>query len=230
MKSFISWPIAGLAGVFYAAAAGCGSSEDGRGPEDASDGGAADQGVADLPAATTVTLQNEGGAMEGHTPRGFAGMGTGLFTGDNLNPSFPEGDGVQIFLTFDLDELPAGDVVSATLRSEHGQTSGDPFGDLGDLGADEIRYETFSAALWDLVPEAGGQSCTFATFASGPFECDVTAVVARSRADDYPRAQLRLRLEQAGDGDGSPDLALFFITDTNTNEPGIFELDMTVQP
>lgn len=67
-----------------------------------------------LPAADgTIILENQGGNMEGHTPRGFQGMGTGLFTGDNLNPNFPEGDGVQLFLTFDLSGLPAGEVASA---------------------------------------------------------------------------------------------------------------------
>ena len=63
--------------------------------------------------AVTVVVPNQGGNMEGHTPRGFRGMGTGLFTGDNLNPRFPEGDGVQIFLTFDLSMVPAGEIDSA---------------------------------------------------------------------------------------------------------------------
>ena len=57
-----------------------------------------------------VTLKNHGGATEGHTPRGFSGMGTGLFAGDNLNRNFPEGDGVQIFLSFDLSGLSPGQV------------------------------------------------------------------------------------------------------------------------
>lgn len=34
----------------------------------------------------------------------LVGMGTGLFAGDDLNPGFPPGDGVQIFLTFELPE------------------------------------------------------------------------------------------------------------------------------
>lgn len=47
-------------------------------------------------------------------------MGTGLFAGDNLNPGFPNGDGVQIFLTFDLRGLPEGEVRSAVLRAGAG--------------------------------------------------------------------------------------------------------------
>ena len=55
-------------------------------------------------------------------------MGTGLFAGDNLNQRFPDGGGVQIFLTFDLIALiavPAGKVISAVLRSERVSMRGD---------------------------------------------------------------------------------------------------------
>ena len=53
-------------------------------------------------ASLPLVVTNQGGSLEGHTPRGFAGTGTGLFAGDNLNPAFPEGDGVQFLLTFEL--------------------------------------------------------------------------------------------------------------------------------
>ena len=50
---------------------------------------------------TEVSLENIGsGDMEGHTPRGFQGQGTGLFIGDNLNPNFPDGDGVHAYISF----------------------------------------------------------------------------------------------------------------------------------
>jgi hypothetical protein len=57
----------------------------------------------------SVVLLNQGDASEGHTPRGFRGAGTGLFVGDNLNSQFPDGDGVQLYVWFDLRELPAGE-------------------------------------------------------------------------------------------------------------------------
>ena len=41
-------------------------------------------------------------------------------------------------------------------------------------------------------------------------------------------AQLRLRLEKAGDGDGETDLVAFYKTNSNTNEPGIFEVEITL--
>ena len=50
----------------------------------------------------------------------------------------------------------------------------------------------------------------------------------RALDDERPNVQFRLRFDRAGDGDGSPDLAMFFITNSNTNEPGIFELEITV--
>lgn len=174
-----------------------------------------------------VVLTNHGGNnMEGHTPRGFQGMGTGLFAGDNLNPRFPNGDGVQIFLTFDLENLPAGDVLSATLRSTNIHLRGSPFEDLGPLRAREVRYDRFSSALWNLNPPEDGHVCTFATEASDEFRCDITDVVRRSLRDGYKYAQLRLRMEKAGDGDGSADLVAFYKADSNTNEPGIFEVEV----
>lgn len=174
-----------------------------------------------------VVLSNHGGDMEGHTPRGFQGMGTGLFAGDNLNPGFPNGDGVQIFLTFDLQGLPAGDVLSATLRSMNSHVRGSPFEDLGPLRAQEVRYDRFSSALWNLSPLAGGHTCTFATRPSDKFRCDITDVVRRSLEDGYRYAQLRLSMEKAGDGDGDSDLVAFFKADSNTNEPGIFTIEVT---
>ena len=79
-----------------------------------------------------IVIKNEGNDMEGHTPRGFQGMGTGLFAGDNLNPGFPNGDGLQIFITFNIEEIADKDITFALLRSEHAHISGSPF-DLGVL-------------------------------------------------------------------------------------------------
>jgi hypothetical protein len=177
-----------------------------------------------------VTLKNHGGAMEGHTPRGFRGMGTGLFAGDNLNRNFPEGDGVQIFLSFDLSGLSPGQVQSAVLRSADASITGTPFKDLGALKAVEVRYSEFSSALWNLEPLANGATCTLAETATGPFECDHSQAVQNSLDDSYPYAQFRLRMDQAGDLDGDQDLVAFFKGDSNTNEPGIFLLDITVGP
>jgi len=41
------------------------------------------------------------------------------------------------------------------------------------------------------------------------------------------RFQFRLKFDQAGDGDGRADLAMFFATESNTNQPGIFTLALT---
>lgn len=163
-------------------------------------------------------------SLEGHTPRGFSGMGTGLFAGDELNPSFPPGDGVQIFVTFPLDEID-GPVASATLRSDALQPSGTPFDELGPLVVDQVRYERFSADLWDLEPE--GRACELATEAAATVSCDVTEAVAEAREAGDERAQFRIRFEQVSDDDGEADLARFFRDDPNVNEPGIFQLAVT---
>lgn len=180
--------------------------------------------------AVNLALQNHGGAMEGHTPRGFQGMGTGLFSGDNLNRDFPDGDGVQIFLTFDLSEIPPGKVQSAELSSVHASVSGTPFEDLGALTAEEVRYTGFSSALWNLIPVDNGARCILAESAAGPFQCDLSGAIQRSLDDSYRYAQFRVRFDEAGDGDGSQDLVAFFKRDFNTNEAGIFRLDVTVNP
>ncbi len=178
-----------------------------------------------------ITLENHGGGgMEGHTPRGFQGMGTGLFAGDNLNRNFPDGDGVQLFLTFDLSEMPVGKVQSAELSSEHATVSGTPFEDLGALTAEEVRYTGFSSALWTLLPVENGANCILAESASGPFRCDLSGAVQRSLDDSYRYAQFRIRFDEAGDEDGRQDLVAFFKRDSNTNEAGIFRLDVTVDP
>ncbi len=176
-----------------------------------------------------ITLQNQGGQMEGHTPRGFRGMGAGLFAGDNLNSRFPDGDGVQLFLTFDLSTLPSGKVVSATLGSENVSVRGMPFKDLGPLRAEEVRYQEFSSDLWNLEPFTGGDTCEFATSSEGPFRCDLSGAVQKSLEDSYSYVQFRLLLDRTGDKDGSQDLVAFFLTDSNTNQPGIFELKVAVK-
>ena len=176
----------------------------------------------------TVVLKIQGGAMEGHTPRGFRGRGTGLFAGDNLNPGLLDGDGVQIFLTFDLRSLPKGEIRSAVLRSDSAHIQGNPFRDLGALRAEEIRYRRFSPALWNDAP--GSASCIFADSRAGPFACEITEAVQRARAKSDRHAQFRLRMDKAGDGDGRPDMVMFFKTNSNTNEPGIFELAVSVKP
>ena len=222
---------------------GCGESSPRVSPEPASPGLAtqdvtSDDGVSpsrladstDQSIGKVISLQNQGGEMEGHTPRGFPGMGTGLFAGDNLNPRFPDGDGVQLFLTFDLSAVPSGKIVSALLRSENASVRGMPLKDLGPLRAEEIRYSKFSKDLWNLEPFAGGDNCEFATLPGGPFRCDLTDAVQRSLDDSYPFAQFRLLLDRAGDNDGTLDLVGFFIADSNTNQPGIFDLEVTVEP
>jgi hypothetical protein len=174
------------------------------------------------PSSSTI-LSNQGGSLEGHTPRGFAGMGTGLFAGDNLNPNFPDGDGVQIYLTFQAQSLV--DVSSAVLSSDALTVRGAPFEDLGTLLAEPVSYDVFGAALFDLDPIGPAVACR-RTGSSG-IACDMTDSVRSAFDAGETRLQFRLRFDQAGDGDGRADLAMFFITDSNTNRPGIFTLTLT---
>ena len=166
--------------------------------------------------------------MEGHTPRGFRGMGTGLFAGDNLNPGFPDGDGIHFFLSFDLSDLPAGALERVELRSEFLRVTGDPFGDLGVLRAESIRYGRFSPDLWN--QPTMGDACVLTDRAAPSVACDVTTAVAQAVAAGQQTAQFRLRLDQASDNDGAADLVMFFKSGSNVNEAGLFTLEVTVMP
>ena len=171
-------------------------------------------------ASGTLSIANQGGTLEGHTPIGFAGTGTGLFVGDNLNPSFPEGDGVQTFLTF---ALPEGiNVVSAIVRSDMLSTAGAPFEDLGSLLIEPITYSEFGPQLFDLSTDAEATACRVT--GSTTLECDVTKSVSEAVAQSRDSVKFRLRFEKIADNDGAPDLAQFYRSDSNTNEAGLFNL------
>lgn len=172
--------------------------------------------------AQQVSIPNQGGAMEGHTPRGFAGMGTGIFVGDDLNPNFPAGDGVQAFLTF--APLPASPVATATLTSRQVKISGNPFRDLGPLRAEVVAYDRFSPAVWDLQPT--GTACIFPVAAGDTMSCDVTGAVNAAIADGRPSLQLRLRMAAAADNDGTQDMVMFFAANANQNQPGLLALEL----
>ncbi len=174
------------------------------------------------PTSGVVQVHNQGGSMEGHTPRGFAGSGIGLFVGDNLNPGFPDGDGVQVFLTFDLssDLLEPSQVF---LTSEALQVDGTPFEDLGPLLIEPVRYETFGPHLFDL--DAVGVTTECLRPSEHTISCDVTGSTVEAMNNQQASIQFRLYFERPGDSDQSQDLAKFFRSDSNTNEAGLFTLE-----
>ena len=176
------------------------------------------------PSGSEISIPNEGSENEGHTPIGFPGMGTGLFAGDNLNSRFPEGDGVQTFLTFPLPE--ASSVTNATLRSGLLQTRGTPFDDLGALIVERVEYTEFGPHLFDLPPSGDPSACTVT--GGTVVTCDVTGAVQAAIDDAATTAQFRLRFEQVADNDGQADLAMFYRSDSNTNEQGLFTLVVNV--
>ena len=189
---------------------------------------AADRPATEPPPATAavVSIANEGGTMEGHTPTGFAGMGTGLFVGDNLNPSFPEGQGVQTYLTF---SLPADVLISgARIASDALAVVGSPFEDLGVLLIEPVEYRAFGPELFDLDASRDPVACRVT--GSSLIECDVTDAVQTAVDNGRETVQFRLRFERTGDNDGRADLAMFYRSDSNTNEVGLFTLGLTRIP
>ena len=148
-------------------------------------------------------------------------MGTGLFAGDDLNPNFPEGDGVQLFLTFELPGVALG-ATSAVLASNALTVFGTPFEDLGPLSAEVVTYDTFGPHLFDTPALSDAVPC--AREGEAALRCDVTDIVRPLLTDGETAVQLRLRFAVPSDLDGRQDLALFFRSDSNTNEPGLFTL------
>lgn len=200
-------------------AAACGSSDD--------TSAVADSGDAAAPSGSlpSVIIANHGGGdLEGHTPRGFQGSGTGLFAGDELNSRFPQDDGVQIWLTFTLPP-DLGKVTGATLRSDALTVRGNPFETLGSLQAAPVRFDAFGPPIVG-VAEPVGPTVTCPDPTGSSFSCDVTEAALAELADGRDRLQIQLRFEGVSDPDGEQDMALFFLTDSNTNEPGIFELEL----
>ena len=173
----------------------------------------------------SISIPNDGTSQwEGHTPRGFAGTGTGLFVGDNLNPNFPDGEGLQILLTFALPEGVATPS-SATLSSSVLQTSGDVFEALGEIEAAPVSYEQFGPELFNIAPS--GDLVTCERPSDTELSCDVTAAAQSAVESGADRVQIRLTLEELADNDGQQDLALFNNGDSNTNEAGLFTLQLS---
>lgn len=171
-----------------------------------------------------ISLFNLGGDMGGHTPRGFQGQGNGIFVGDNLNRGFPNGDGVQAFISFDISGLPAGAINSAQLSSRFLRVNGQPFTDLGPIRLEQTEFSRFSSALWNNRAEAE-QGCVLAISPDQTSAgCDLTGPLQQALQNGLQLLQFRLRFERISDSDGQPDLALFFKSDSNTNEGGVFEL------
>ncbi len=176
---------------------------------------------------SAIIIPNQGGSLEGHTPRGFAGTGTGLFVGDNLNPGFPDGDGVQMFLAFDISGISGNETSSAFLRARNATVKGTPFTDLGNLVVERISYDTFSKELWNR--DAQGVACILASSQQDMYECDVSSVVSDAMATGQQYVQFRVRFDVAGDSDGVQDMIFFYKTspeNSNKNESGIFELEV----
>jgi len=96
---------------------------------------------------------------------------------------------------------------------------------LGNLEAAPVRFDSFGPGVVPLEPVGPATTCPPPV--DNFFTCDVTSAVQAELDEDRNTVQLRLRFERTSDPDGEQDLALFFLTDSNTNEPGIFQLDLS---
>lgn len=96
------------------------------------------------------------------------------------------------------------------------------------LLAEPVTYESFGPDLFDLAAAGPHSECIRPDETS--ISCDVTDAVHVAVDDGSAQAQFRIRFTEPADGDGIQDLALFFRTDSDTNEVGLFELVITPEP
>ena len=169
-----------------------------------------------------ILIPNSGEEYEGHTPIGFSGSGIGLFVGDNLNSNFPNRDGLQTFLTFDIEQIGNTKVKSAVLVSQNAHIVGNPFKDLGKLAVFETEYGDFTAKVWNT--ETKEEVCSVGEIIDGEFICDITEHIERLLREEKTLAQFIMKFEQLSDNDEQSDLLLFYESDSNKNEPGIFNI------
>lgn len=172
-----------------------------------------------------IKIPNEGGSFGGHTPIGFKGQGTGIFVGDNLNPSFPNGDGLQAFLTFNIKAIQDSDFDEAILISNDLHIRGNPFIDLGNIIVEKVQYNLFSSKLWDI--KSLGEVCVLESGATvETLSCDIKKVLSDAVREGQDTLQLRLRFERISDNDNSADLVMFYKTNSNTNDRGVFNIEI----
>ncbi|MCP3937950.1 MAG: hypothetical protein GY708_21585 [Actinomycetia bacterium] len=178
-----------------------------------------------------VVLPNQGGAFEGATLWLAEGAGSSLIIGDESNPNLPAGEGLQIYLTFDLSSatnLAGASVTSAHLRSRAmQQVDGTPFDDLGVLTAAPVIYESFPPTGEERTPIGDAVECE-ADPEAVQLSCDVAEGVGAAIEAGAERVSFRLRFAEATDSDGEPDFALFFISEPGLNEPGVFTLELAL--
>lgn len=177
----------------------------------------------------SVVIPNQGGDFEGNLPWSTEAAGPGLFVGDEISPTFPTDEGVELFVLFNLEGVAApadASVTSATLTSRAMQTAGTPFDDLGALTAAPVAYTEFPPFGPEREPVGDATPCE-PILDERRLTCDVTDAVVRYLEDGADRGGFRLRFDEPSDADGEADVAVFFFRDPNLNERGIFTLEIS---
>ena len=186
-----------------------------------------------LDTADRVVLPNQGGVFEGATLTESTASAPTLIVGDESAPNLPPGEGLEIYITFDLSQVQSLDgagLVSAQLRSHAMQiVEGTPFEDLGPLNAVRVQYESFPPTPDERLALGDEVACE-ADPAAVQLSCNVLDTVEQALADGVERISFRLRFATPTDADGEPDFALFFVTTQGLNEPGVFTLELGLSP
>lgn len=115
--------------------------------------------------------------------------------------------------------------MTAMLTSDALIERGDPFEQLGPLQVAPVTYADFGPSLFEVAADGLATNCTRLGVSS--ILCDVSDGLRAAVARGSATVKLRLQFATMSDNDGEPDLALFFLSDSNTNEPAIFSLELS---
>ncbi|MBN4047395.1 FKBP-type peptidyl-prolyl cis-trans isomerase [Acidimicrobiaceae bacterium AH-315-P05] len=184
--------------------------------------------------ATRVVVPNQGGVFEGTALSVSEGVANSLFVGDELSPDIPEGEGLEAWISFGLedvaDTLTSGAITAVTLRSQAMlEVVGDPFVELGNITATFVDNPEFPPNADAKVAAEGGDSVIcVADPDAASLTCDVAELVADAAANGADRVSFVLKFDTPSDTDGEPDIAFFFITDQQLNDVGIFTLEFAL--
>lgn len=115
---------------------------------------------------------------------------------------------VKLLVSFALPGLPAGaELEGATLSAEQVSASANLFNGFGDLEAFHVRFAQITSGFG--AGSLGSLGIFSASGTAGARSLEVTSAVADDLDDGVARAQFRLELPLASDGDGAYDTVQF---------------------
>ena len=160
-------------------------------------------GLVNIEATTKILAADDSKSGDVISDGSYVGIGSSHYiAGDNT-----ANKGIRCFLTFDLSTLPAGaNISSAYLNLTSSTLYGDPFGDLGNMVLEQVRYGT-SLTAGDYNTPSVNYICQYVS--KPTTSKNVTTAVKNEFSLGYNRFQVRLRFTSKTDNNGDFDRIVF---------------------